>query len=76
MCILDSIRDFVKNGARTFSEAAHGNYHDRSDNIKILTKELKESLDGPVADKRQLRQDRARVNRDVALAFEKVITNK
>ncbi len=76
MCILDSIRRFVQHGARTFSEAAHGSYHNNSENIQTLTKELNESSAGPAIDKLKLRQDRTRVNRDVALAFEKYITSK
>lgn len=71
MCIVKSIRHFVKNGVRTFGLAARGEYDVASPRIEVLCRELDYSMSGPVADKLRLRQDRARISKDVSAAFQK-----
>ncbi|MDE7025698.1 MAG: hypothetical protein K2O88_07445 [Paramuribaculum sp.] len=75
MCKVKNIRHFVKNGVRTFALAARGEYNVASPRIEVLADELKQSLSGPAADKLRLRQDRARISKDVSAAFQKYKQN-
>lgn len=76
MCILKKIHAFVYNGATVLAKAAHGDYHRTSPNIERFNRELRESSEGPSADKRKLRQDRNRIYKDVSDAFEEYLALK
>ena len=70
MSIFDSFKFFVRNGARVFSLAAHGEYEYTSARVEKLRYEMNTQPDGPAMDKLKLRQDRKKIYRDASLALE------
>lgn len=76
MCLLNHIRQFVRNGAHVFSEAARGEYNHTSARVEYLKESLANQPSGPAIDRQNLRRDRARIYRDVSTAFNEYKSNR
>nr|DAQ59648.1 MAG TPA: hypothetical protein [Caudoviricetes sp.] len=62
MCILKKAWSFIKNGVSTFRDASQGRYKQNSEAISEIRREILEIRKG---DKRNLREDRKNIERDM-----------
>lgn len=70
MSIVKEFKNFIRNGASVFSQAARGEYKGISPRIQSLCKELEySSSNGVNTDKENLRHDRDNISRDASKAF-------
>lgn len=70
MLVINSVFGFIDNGARTFREAAMGQYRHESEAIQRLREEM---LGDVNSDAQNLRRDRMMVGRDVRTSFNKIV---
>lgn len=74
MLIIMRIVRFAANGARTFCQAARGQYNEESDAIKSLRVEMLSHPDMRINDVLNMKRDRMMVGRDARVSFNKITT--
>ncbi|MGN0091286.1 MAG: hypothetical protein ACI36Z_10100 [Alloprevotella sp.] len=69
MYILKDFIRFLKNGIDTFRSAYRGEYREESESIKQIRKEIFDMTSSRADDKRNMRMDRAAIERDFRTSF-------
>ncbi|MCS2936816.1 hypothetical protein PQ628_28670 [Bacteroides ovatus] len=75
MCILKEVGRFIKNGASTFRNASQGNYKQNSGTISEIRKEIMEKNGTRSDDKKNLMEDRRKIEGDVRKSFDEIVLN-
>ena len=75
MCILKEVGRFIKNGASTFREASQGNYKQNSEAISEIREEVIGKSCSRADDKRNLLEDRRKIEKDVRKSFNNYVLN-
>lgn len=75
MCILKEVGRFIKNGASTFRDASQGHYKQDSEAISKIRKEILETDRNRIDNKKNLMEDRKKIERDVRKSFNEMAIN-
>lgn len=75
MCIFKEVGRFIKNGASTFSKASQGSYKQNSGTISEIRKEIMGRNRDRSDDKRNLMEDRRKIEGDVRKSFDEIVLN-
>lgn len=75
MCILKEVGRFIKNGASTFRDASQGHYRQDSEAISEIRKEILETDRNRIDNKKNLMEDRKKIERDVRKSFNEMAIN-
>lgn len=72
MYVIRTIYNFALEGVRGFLRASVGNFHEESKEIKHMKEEMMNHPSTIATDRRNLREDRRKVYRDIHKSFHKI----
>lgn len=72
MCVIKELSRFLKRGATTFHDASRGRYHEESEEILELRKEIFGKESRRSDDRQNVLKDRKAIEKDVRKSFDKL----